>query len=204
MTGGSSFRAGQYDGLRRVRLSEWARQEGIAGITAYRMLQRGILPVPSERSPTGRWYVLLPAKPTGRIALYTRATPGPHQAQDINNQIAVLSEWASSQRQPVFTVVKEFADPFLDAMPKLAKLLSDRQVGHIVVESLDVIGESRYSLLVAALAPQGRSIIALNNRAKNIPHGEAHAAIVSLCKRMYGSRDGIEAARRVLEFQTGH
>ena len=80
MTGGSSFRAGQYDGLRRVRLSEWARQEGIARITAYRMLQRGILPVPSERSPTGRWYVLLPAKPTGRIALYTRATPGPHQA----------------------------------------------------------------------------------------------------------------------------
>ena len=65
----------------------------------------------------------------------------PHQAQDINNQIAILSEWASSQRQPVFTVVKEFADPFLDAMPKLAKLLSDRQVGHIVVESLDVIAE---------------------------------------------------------------
>ena len=57
--------------LERIRLTEWARREGIARITAYRMLRRGILPVVSERSPTGRWYVYVRVE-SGRTHCHLR------------------------------------------------------------------------------------------------------------------------------------
>ena len=205
MTGGSDYRLGPYERPRRVRLSEWARQEGIARITAYRMLQRGILPVPSQRSPTGRWYVLLPEKRAGRVAFYVRANPGPAQAQTLNDQLATLSKWSAVQYQPAFTVVKEIADPLVGEMPKLAQLLADRQISDILIERPSVVGEVKFPLLVAALAPQGRSIIALNKRkqGRGADNRDAHEAIVSLCKLMYGPEDGEKAARRALEYTRG-
>ena len=147
--------------MKRVRLSEWARREGISRITAYRMLQRGILPVPFERSPTGRWYVLLPAERIGRIAMYVRGTPksalGP--AAEINNQIVSLSDWVTQRRVNIYTVVREIADPATSTLPRLELLLADHHITHILIESATVIGLCSYRLMVAALTPQGRSII---------------------------------------------
>ena len=164
MTTTDANRATLPSSLRRVRLSEWARDEGIARITAYRMLQRGILPVPCERSPTGRWYVLLPEKRAGRLALYTRATPGPNQAISIDNQIAALTSWAISQHQQVYILVREIGKPLGHQMPKLARLLADPEISDIAVTSAAVVGEGHYNLLVAALAPQGRKIMLIDKK----------------------------------------
>ena len=189
------------DGMRRLRLSEWAREQGIARLTAYRMLQRGILPVPAERSPTGRWYVLVPSPRTERIAFYTRATRNPDQALVLNDQIAALSEWAASRRQNVSLVVKEVATPFTDPLPKLAQLLSDPHVTEIVIESPAVVGDSQFPLLVAALAPQGRRITAAHQDRKNrrAVRGDTQAAIRALCLRLYGHDKGAAVARRVFD-----
>ena len=149
---------------RRIRLSEWARDEGIAWITAYRMLQRGTLPVPFERSPTGRWYVLVPKKQVGQLALYTRATPGPSQAVSIDTQIAALTSWAVSRHQQVYIVVREIGKPLGQQMPKLARLLADPEISSIVVKNPTVVGEAHYNLLVAALAPQGRTIVVIDEK----------------------------------------
>ena len=147
--------------MRRVRLAEWARQEGISRITAYRMLRRGILPVPFEQSPTGRWYVLLPAKRIGRIAMYTRGSSVSHlgPSSEINEQVMSLSEWATHRRVNIYTVVREIGEPRSGTLPRLELLLADRQITHILIDTPDVLGIGLYRALVAALAPQGRSII---------------------------------------------
>ena len=149
--------------MQRVRLSIWARGQGIARITAYRMLKRGILPVPSERSPTGRWYVLLPKDKAGKTVIYTRADPQSSHTEVINQQVSALAEWAAISHRSVFTVVKEIADTKTGPMPRLEKLLVDLQVKEILIENPTVIGICQYQLLVAALAPQGRSIIPMRN-----------------------------------------
>lgn len=194
-------RASGDGGLRRVRLSEWAAEQGIARITAYRMLRRGILPVPSERSPTGRWYVLLPALRTERMAFYTRASQGPDQAHVLNGQIAALSEWAAFQNREVYIVVKEIAVPLTGRLPKLAGLLADPHISEVVVESRDVVGDAAFQLLVAALAPQGRKITAAANgrQSRRMLVRETRAAIVGLCRRLYGSERGLDVARRALQ-----
>ena len=188
----------QDDGLRRVRLAEWARGQGIARITAYRMLQRGILPVPTERSPTGRWYVLLPDARTDRMAFYTRATPSPDQAIVINEQIATLSEWSAGRRQRAYIVIKEIATPFTDNMPKLAQLLADQRITEIAVASPAVIGEATFQLLVAALAPQGRTITAALRDSRRTRTDDLRFAIIHLCRLLHGPKNGAAAARRAL------
>lgn len=144
--------------FQRLRLSEWARREGISRITAYRMLRKGVLPVPFERSPTGRWYVLLPQEKIGRLAVYARGTPGTMRIAEINEQMALLSEWLADKHLSVFTVVHEIGDPAVDELPRLEGLLSDRQITHILIGRPGVIGPA-FRMVVAALAPQGRSII---------------------------------------------
>ncbi len=150
------------DGLRRVRLSEWAREQGISRITAYRMLRRNILPVPTERSPTGRWYVLMPYETAGNTALYARCAPGVNQIKVINQQVDNLTRWAAKHNRHVHTIVREIADPLVSPLPRLERLLSDKGIAEIVVESPRIIGASQFGLLLAALAPQGRLILTIH------------------------------------------
>lgn len=155
---------------RRLRLSEWARREGISRITAYRMLRNGVLPVPFERSPTGRWYVLLPAEKIGRLAVYARGAAGRTGSAEIDEQMSALSEWVAERNLSVFTVVHEVGDPAEQRLPRLEALLSDRLITHILIDSPGVVGPG-FRFLVAALAPQGRSIIVAAGRRS--PQGPA-------------------------------
>ena len=168
------------EGLQRIRLSDWARQQGIARVTAYRMLRRGLLPVPAERSPTGRWYVFVSSNRPGRLAFYTRASPGPDQAFVLNRQIDSLTQWAASQRRRPFVVVREIGHPFTHPLRKLASLLADVEISDIVVDTVEAVGATQYSLLTAALAPQGRSIVVVNLRAASAAsrRREAEAALL--------------------------
>jgi len=148
--------------MQRMRLSQWAQQEGISRITAYRMLKKGILPVNAERSPTGRWYVLVPEWRFGRTAIYARAARSRYQVESINQQISSLSDWATETNKTIFTVVKEIANPVTDPLPNLQRLLTDIQITEIVIQSPDVVGLGRLQLLNAALAPQSRLIRAVH------------------------------------------
>lgn len=118
--------------------------------------------MPSERSPTGRWYVLVAPKRVGRTAIYARAEPGPTQVDELNEQIVALSEWAAQNRRRVFTVVREVASLHRSSMPRLEMLLADQQISDIIIADPDVIGRSQIQLLSAALASQGRSISVAN------------------------------------------
>ena len=187
-------------GLQRIRLSEWARQQNISRITAYRMLRRRLLPVPSERSPTGRWYVLVPPKQDGRMAVYARVAPGPDAVDNINRQITALTEFAVQNNRSVFTIVREIADPYTHSLPRLQRLLSDKQVTNILVQSPAVIGLHTYALLVAALNPEGRAITSLETRKQNVSlrRSDLRAAIASLAGELHGERKGRELAEHVI------
>lgn len=150
--------------MKRIRLSEWARSQGIARLTAYRMLRKGILPVPAEQSPTGRWYVLLPPERLGKTVIYARATPGLGAIESINRQVQASTEWAALRGRPIFAVATETADPLVGPMPKLQRLLSSTENTEILIHNPDVLGIGRMELIVAALAPQGRTVTAVNKR----------------------------------------
>ena len=183
--------------LERIRLAEWARREGIARITAYRMLRRGILPVVSERSPTGRWYVYVPSNRVGRTVIYVRAAPGPHQITSLERQFESLSRWARRKDRTNFTVVREIANPFTDNLPKFEALVADPHVTEIVIKHPWVVGEFQFRLLVAALGSQGRSLSVANGTGHQSRDQKVYlqGGIARLCVHLHGRELGLEAAR---------
>ena len=204
VTHASEYPTERRPGMRRIRLAEWARAQGIARITAYRMLRRGILPVPAKRSPTGRWYVLVPERQrSGWVVLYARASPGAEATHQLNDQLFALVEWANANRQRIHATITEMGDPYVSVLPRLAQLVADQRISDIVIESPAVVGESKYNLLTAALAPQGRSILLVSRRHHGNQPGrsDARTAIVTLCKTIYGPDEGMTAALRTLEFE---
>ena len=188
-------------GMQRIRLSEWATREGVARITAYRMLRRGILPAPTERSPTGRWYVYVPTT-TGKgiAALYAYAERGKSQSRIINEQMEELTVWAGENRVFDFTSVREIGNPRTSHRPKLARLLADPHVSEIVVTDSAVIGSARFALLAAALTPQRRAIVTVDQARGLSRHRrrEAEERFNELLRDLWGARRAAEIRERIL------
>lgn len=186
--------------MRRIRLSEWARDQGISRITAYRMLRRGLLPIPCERSPTGRWYVLMRNERFGHTAIYARASPNFNQVEVINKQVSELSEWAAERNIKIFTVVREIAEPFVGPMPRLAKLLADQQVTNIIIAHPLILGRGQFNLINASLSSQGRTVTPIHNEMRSWDsRAEIHAGLTKLCILLHGDDDGMKWANRIIE-----
>jgi putative resolvase len=81
-----------------MKLSEWARQQGITYKTAWRMFCTDRLPVPAEQLPTGTIIVHAPAPaPSGHVVLYARVSSHDQQA-DPERQVARLAVFAARVR----------------------------------------------------------------------------------------------------------
>jgi putative resolvase len=74
-----------------MKLSDWARQQGISYITAWRWFQAGKLPVPARQLPTGT--ILVEAlRPEGTTALYARVSSA-NQKEDQVQRLAQEQGW---------------------------------------------------------------------------------------------------------------
>jgi len=68
-----------------MKLSDWARQQGISYITAWRWFRAGKLPVPARQLPTGTILVEAP-RPEGTTVLYARVSSA-DQKEDLERQV---------------------------------------------------------------------------------------------------------------------
>jgi putative resolvase len=74
-----------------MKLSDWARQQGISYITAWRWFQAGKLPVPARQLPTGT--ILVEAlRSEGTTALYARVSFA-NQKEDQVQRLAQEQGW---------------------------------------------------------------------------------------------------------------
>lgn len=88
-----------------MKLSEWAKKQGLSYKTAWRMWKLGQLPIPVEQLPTGTLIVHPPVSAReGGAALYARVSSA-GQKSDLDRQIARLSEFAASKQLRVVDAV---------------------------------------------------------------------------------------------------
>jgi putative resolvase len=88
-----------------VKLSDWARQQGISYITAWRGFRAGKLPVPARQLPTGTILVEVPC-PEGITVLYARVSSA-DQREDLERQVQRLQAFAQEQGWTEVKVVTE-------------------------------------------------------------------------------------------------
>ena len=89
-----------------MKLSVWAKEQGITYQAAWRMYRDGKLPVPAEQLPTGT-IILKPPKeePTG-VAVYARVSSS-DQRSDLDGQVARVVEFVTRKGWSVVRTVTE-------------------------------------------------------------------------------------------------
>lgn len=189
-----------------MRLTEWARQEGVHPKTAYKWYREGNLPVPARVIGVRTIVVDVPAKPDGpppAAALYARVSSH-DQKDDLDGQVARLAVWAAQQGLPVVQVVTEVGSGMNGKRAKLRKLLSDRNVTMIVVEHRDRLGRMNTELVEAALAASDRQLLVVDpGEVDDDLVRDVTEVLVSFCARLYGKRSARNRAEKALACAAG-
>ena len=183
-----------------VKLSEWAREQGISYKTAWKWYKTGKLPVPAYQTPTGMILVeAVPPEGAGKTALYARVSSADQRA-DLDRQVLRLLEYANAQGMAVAEAVSEIGSGLNGRRRKLLRLLSDREVGTIVVEHRDRLMRFGFEYVEASLAAQGRRVVVVEpGEVEDDLVRDVTEVLTSLAARLYGKRAAKHRAEKALE-----
>jgi predicted site-specific integrase-resolvase len=184
----------------RMKLSAWAKSQGLSYHTAWRMWKAGKLPIPAEQLPTGTVILHPPVSAlVGGVALYARVSSSDQKA-DLDRQVARLAEFAAAQDLRVVEVVKEIGSGLNGHRRGLMRLLRNPAVKTLVVEHRDRLMRFGFEYVEAALRAQGRKVWVID------PEGisddlvrDMTEVLTSMCARLYGQRAAANKARRAIE-----
>ncbi|QBS37413.1 IS607 family transposase [Thermaerobacter sp. FW80] len=181
-----------------MKLSEWAKREGISYITAWRWWKAGRLPVPARQTPSGTILVDLPAPAKGKTVVYARVSSH-DQKSDLDRQVARVTAWATEHGFHVGQVVTEIGSGLNGKRAKFRRLLADASVATIVVEHRDRLARFGVEYLEAALAAQGRRIVVVDpSESTDDLVRDMIEVLTSFCARLYGRRGARNRALRAL------
>lgn len=185
-----------------MKLSDWARQQGVTYKTAWKWFKQGKLPVPAEQLPTGTILVYPEKQTSGKVAIYARVSSS-DQRSDLDRQVARLVEWSTAQGLTVSMVVKEIGSGLNGNRKGLMKLLSNPEVDTIVVEHRDRLARFGVEFVQAALQAHGRRLLVVEEREidDDIVR-DLREVVFSLCARLYGKRSARLRAERAVKAAT--
>lgn len=183
-----------------MNLATWAERNGVARVTAYRWFHSGGLTVPAQRA--GRLILVNVATAETarhrRIALYARVWSADQKA-DLDRQVTWVSAWATAEQMPVDKVVTEVGSALNGHRRKFLALLRDPSVGRIVVEHRDRFCRFGSEYAEAALASQGRELVAVDSAEVDDDLVRDTTEIrTSMCARLYGKRAAANRAKRAI------
>jgi putative resolvase len=181
-----------------MKLSQYAKQQGISYKTAWRWYKAGQLD--AYQTPTGMVVVRDPkeVRPvTGRIALYARVSSS-GQKEDLDRQMQHLKDYAAAKGYQVSKAVTEIASGLNDQRPKLAKLLADTSIGTIVVENRDRLTRCGSHYIETLLQAQGRHLEMLFPTDTGDELVDDFVAVItSMAARIYGRRQSKQRAEKI-------
>lgn len=182
-----------------MKLSDWARQQGVSYKTAHRWFHAGTLPVPSEQLPSGTILVHLPSETSGDVVVYARVSSSDRR-DDLDGQVGrVVSSLTEHGLQPA-RVVTEVGSAMNGARPKLKRLLADPSVATIAVEHRDRLARFGFDYIEAALVSQGRRIMVIDDRElEDDLVRDMTEVLTSFCARLYGRRSARRRATKAAE-----
>src|SRR6516165_3705342 len=169
-----------------MKLSVWARQQGVSYQTAWRWWKAGRLPVPAEQMPTGTVIVHPQATASEPVALYARVSRA-DQKSDLDRQLSRLSPFAAAPGLRVADGLKEVGSGLKGRRRLMlrVRVLKDPKIHAIVVEPRDRLMRFGFEYVEAALAAHGRTVIVVEpDEVQEDMVRDLHQVIVSLCARL--------------------
>ena len=183
-----------------MKLSDWARQQGISYKTAWRSWKHGTLPVPARQMPTGTILVDVPERGTESAAVLYARVSSADQKSDLDRQVARLAGFATEQGLNVVKVVAEVGSGLNGHRRALQGMLKSPDYGVIVVEHRDRLAPFGSEYIEAALGATGRRLIVVDpEEVKDDLVQDVIDVLTSMCARLYGRRSARHRAEKALK-----
>lgn len=185
-----------------MKLSEWAKRNGVTYRTALRWYHDGILPARAEQLPTGTILVhedVTQYVTERELTVYARVSSH-DQREDLGRQVGRLKDFAAANGYRVKEVVEEIGSGLNGRRAKLLRLLSDPSAGVILVEHRDRLSRFGVEYIEAALLSGGRSIIVADDTEEMADIWRDFIEVVtSMCARIYGKRGARNRAKKAVK-----
>lgn len=176
-----------------MKLSVWAKENGVSYRAALNWFHAGTLPAPARQLATGTILVDPPAAERGVTVAYCRVSSHDQKA-DLERQAGRVLVESSKRGLSIDRTVTEIGSGLNGRRTKLRKLLGDPKVSVIVVEHRERLARFGVEYLEAALSAHGRTIIVLDDtELEDDLARDLTEILTSMCARLYGRRS---AARR--------
>lgn len=182
-----------------MKLSTWAKQNGITYRTAYSWFKTGNLPVKAEQLSTGTILVYpeTTSKSSTKVFIYTRVST--YERKDcLIGQSDRCKQFALANGLQVDKVIKEIASGMNDSRPKLVNMLENKPT-HIIIENKDRLTRFGFNYLELLLKQMGCEILVINKDEED-EHDlmkDFVSIITSFCCRLYGLRRGQHKATKI-------
>ena len=181
-----------------MKLSTWAKQQGIKYETAWKWFRKGILPVPARQMPTGTILVDAPVVLGGQVAVYARVSSH-DQKSDLEAQVGRLAQWATANNLSPSLTVAEIGSGLNGHRRGLMRLLGNPAVTTIVVEHRDRLMRFGSEYVEASLAGRGAKLVVVDSsEVKDDLVADMIAVLTSFCARLYGRRAATNRAKKML------
>jgi putative resolvase len=174
-----------------LKLSAYAKQQGISYQTAWRMWQRGELP--AHQLPSGTVVVEVPPPPQAvrhqKVAVYARVSSAENR-KTLDSQAERVAAFCAARGWQVSKVVRECGSGVNDQRPQFLALLADTSISQIVVEHKDRCSRFGVAYVQTLLKTQGRELVIINEAEEEQTDlmQDFVAILTSFCARLYGRR----------------
>lgn len=173
-----------------MKLSQWAKKQGISYLTAYKWFIAGKIPNATQYD-TGTILVqdsALSVNNVEKCFIYCRVSTQTRK-KDLEAQVKRCEEFCSARGLVVNKVYKEIASGMNDKRRELIKML-DNNPTTIVVENKDRLTRFGFNYLQNLLNKLNCKIIVINEENEDEPDliKDLVSIITSFCCRLYGIR----------------
>jgi predicted site-specific integrase-resolvase len=182
-----------------VKLSDYAKRQGISYRTAWRWFKSGLLN--AEQMPTGT--IIVRDDTVTRVqestVIYARVSAVENKS-NLDSQAERAGRYCIARGYQIGGIIKEIGSGLNDQRPKLIKLLNDPTARRIVVEHKDRLTRFGFNYIETLLKQQGRSIEVINTAAdgKEDLLQDFIAIITSFCARLYGQRRSKRKTEKII------
>ena len=188
------------DVRKRMRLTDWGRLYGLNRISTWRMCNEGRLPSDLKVEKVGDiLYVIVPEYKRLLTVGYARVSSSGRKHL-LEGQPSRLWKYAGENGIAMDRVVEEVASGLNDRRKKLLSLLSDPDVGWLVVEHRDRLARFGVGMVDAMLrARDGGLVVVDESEVDDDLVRDMTEIMTSFCARLCGGRSARKRGRRVLE-----
>ena len=183
-----------------MKLSTWAKQNGLTYRTAWNLYHSGRLPVAAWQLETGTILIdTTNADQKTKVVIYARVSSH-DQKPNLDSQVSRCLGFANKKGFSISQVVTEVGSALNGRRPKLISLLKDKDITHIVVEHRDRLMRFGSEYVEALLAAHGQQLLVVDPVEMSDDLVQDMIEVLTpFCARLYGRRAAKNRAKRALE-----